>query len=85
MGIDEIDRLRDALLDMQTECASLVAENETLREDAARLDYLQSISFDSTHDGKHAVILIAPYDGDRPPTVREAIDKAMRLDVDGGE
>jgi hypothetical protein len=54
-------------------------EIERLIDDSARVDFLESIAVDLAtvnELGQRAVILFAPYDGDRPPTVREAIDKA---------
>ena len=36
-------------------------------------------------DGKRAVVFIAPYEGERPPDIRQAIDRAILKAEDGIE
>ena len=54
-----------------------------MRADTERLDFLDAMAVDIDDmkkegaDPKRAVVFFAPYDGDRPPTIREAIDRAM--------
>ncbi len=48
--------------------------------DAARLDFLQrrAMTSGTTVDNERVVIFIAKYTGKRPPTLRRAIDLAMK-------
>lgn len=59
--------------------------------DAERLDFLDAMSIDvddmkreGAEPGR-AVVFFAPYDGDRPDSIREAIDRAMRKAGDANE
>lgn len=82
-------RLKQQAVDLaphKREVAVLLHEAIELLEqtamDSDRLDFLQSLSVniddmvDTERHGR-AVIFCAPYEGDRPPTLREAIDKAV--------
>lgn len=55
---------------------------EQLQEDTIRLDFMDAFSTDigdihGQDAASRGVMFYAPYDGDRPPTIRDAIDAAM--------
>ncbi len=56
----------------------------TTPTDTEMLDFLDSMAIDvddmktETAEPGRAVVFFAPYDGERPPTIREAIALAMK-------
>ena len=68
-------------------CPKPVKIKQEALTDSDRLDFLDAMAVD-INDIKgenakpgQAVLFFAPYDGERPPTIREAIDRAMVREV----